>query len=903
MSKYQLKKTVKELSEKRGRNTELVSLYIPAGYDISKISNFITSEKSEAENIKSKQTRKNVQAALDKIGRRLKEVQQTPENGVAFFCGNVSEREGRPDIQIWEIVPPQPIESRRYRCDKEFVTQPLEQMVVNDNVYGLIVADKNEAAIGYLQGNHVKTAYTMESNVPGKTRAGGQCLDPDSVIQMSNGELKKLKNVEVGDYVKAADFGSMRLGDSKVIDKWEEEKEVYRIETKFPGKTIVASKDHEVFVTTNGVEKKAVEELKEGEKLIFPQEINTQSKEEILNSESLYNAFKISEKGRKKIQKTRKELNLYQKQLGEQINSNQAAISKIELGERDVKRDYLQKLCNELNLDFQDFVREYCRGKKYHLPRRIDQELGEILGYFTGDGSFENQRINFHESDKEVAEYYQEKLESKFNCNTEIKFREDKNYYRVRAYGKPIVKYIKHHFPEIKKSRTSEIPSKILKSDEALRGFVRGLYDAEGHCSESRKRVGISVNNKILSTQLQSALLRYNIISSRTVYDNSQNPYSNNKRYTLSISDQESIQKFKEQIGFNCSRKQEELEKTTQYQKSKNKSRQVLTQGSEIRKRIEEEGMTMEDFKSANGYLQDKRNISKEAFERNLIEESEGELRKDLKKIHNSQLLPTQIKSIEKLEKQKTIDISVEAGNFVANNLVVHNSAQRFERIRKEMYKTFMKEIAEKSKNAFLPKKREGKLLGIILGGPGFTKDKIVEDGYLHQELEEELITTESLNYSGEDALEKLVEKAEDSIEDSEVVKEKKLVTEFFTNLKEENGKAEYGLKHVLKALKMGAVEKLLISENIDLYHAEYKCENEHTEEIFEEKPEIEENINCDECGQEMELQEISDIIDVLAEKAEEMSSDLEIIGTEHEEGERLSNMTGIAAILRYRIR
>jgi len=45
------------------------------------------------------------------------------------------------------------------------------------------------------------------------------------------------------------------------------------------------------------------------------------------------------------------------------------------------------------------------------------------------------------------------------------------------------------------------------------------------------------------------------------------------------------------------------------------------------------------------------------------------------------------------------------------------------------------------------------------------------------------------------------------------------------------------------------------------------------------------------------------DLIDVLADKAEEMSSDLELISTNHEEGERLSNMTGIAAILRYRIR
>ena len=404
MSKYQLKKLIKKLEDIRGRNTELVSLYIPAGYDMSKISEFVTSEASEAENIKSKHTRKNVQAALDKIGRKVKEEQQTPENGVAFFAGNVSEREGRPDIQVWEVIPPQPFESRHYRCDKEFVLEPLRQMVVDDKVYGLIVADKNDAAIGFLQGNSVKTVQAMSSNVPGKTKAGGQ-------------------------------------------------------------------------------------------------------------------------------------------------------------------------------------------------------------------------------------------------------------------------------------------------------------------------------------------------------------------------------------------------------------------------------------------------------------------------------------------------------------------SAQRFERFRKEMYHTWMNDISDKAKQAFLPKKREDKLLGIIVGGPGFTKDKLIEDDFIHQELQEKIVAKESTDFSGEEGLEELVTKAEDAIEDSQVIKEKNLVQEFFDNLEKENGKSEYGPERVKEALDMGAVETVLISESTELYYAEFKCENDHHEHLFEAEASIPEEKECEECGQRMNLVEISDIVDEFGEKAEEMSSDLEIIGNEHEEGRRLENMGGVAAILRYRVR
>ena len=404
MSKYELKKLISELEDIRGRNTELVSLYIPAGYNMAKISEFVTSEASEAESIKSKHTRKNVQAALDKIGRKVSEEHETPENGVAFFAGNVSDTEGRPDIKIWEVVPPQTIESRHYRCDKEFVIDPLKNMVVDDRVYGLIVADKNSAAIGYLQGNSVKTAFTLESNVPGKTRAGGQ-------------------------------------------------------------------------------------------------------------------------------------------------------------------------------------------------------------------------------------------------------------------------------------------------------------------------------------------------------------------------------------------------------------------------------------------------------------------------------------------------------------------SAQRFARLRKQMLKSFLQEIADKAKSAFMDKARDGDLLGIIIGGPGFVKDKLVDDGYIHQELEDEIVAVESLNYSGEEALEELVSKAEDAIEDSQVIREKNLVNEFFTNLKEENGKSEYGVEPVKKALKMGAVDTLLISEDADMYEATYKCPNGHEKQIFEQEARISDSVECDECNEQMDIEEISDLIDAFGEKAEEMSSELEIISDGHEEGQRLLNMGGVAAILRYRIR
>jgi len=171
---YELKKKVEELKKIRGRATELVSLYIPAGYDINKVMQQLREEYGTAQNIKSKSTRKNVLGALERAMQHLKLYKQTPPNGLALFVGNVSEQEGVSDIQVFPIIPPEPVNVRLYRCDQTFVTEPLEEMLRVKEAYGLITVEKNESTIGILRGKKIELDDDLRSTVPGKTRAGGQ---------------------------------------------------------------------------------------------------------------------------------------------------------------------------------------------------------------------------------------------------------------------------------------------------------------------------------------------------------------------------------------------------------------------------------------------------------------------------------------------------------------------------------------------------------------------------------------------------------------------------------------------------------------------------------------------------------------------------------------------------------
>ncbi|MBS3119344.1 peptide chain release factor aRF-1 [Candidatus Woesearchaeota archaeon] len=171
---FKLKKFVKKMAQYRGSHTELVTVYVPEGYDMNKIIQHLAQEQGTATNIKSKQTKDNVLAALERMIQHLKLYKKTPEYGLAAFAGNVSDRPGQQNYEVWSIEPPLPLKLRLYRCDKEFVLQPLEEMLESTDVFGLVVMDRREANIAVLRGKTIVPLLRSTSNVPGKQRAGGQ---------------------------------------------------------------------------------------------------------------------------------------------------------------------------------------------------------------------------------------------------------------------------------------------------------------------------------------------------------------------------------------------------------------------------------------------------------------------------------------------------------------------------------------------------------------------------------------------------------------------------------------------------------------------------------------------------------------------------------------------------------
>ncbi|MCS7122819.1 MAG: peptide chain release factor aRF-1 [Candidatus Micrarchaeota archaeon] len=171
---YEFQKTIKRIKQLKGSGTQLVSVYIPANYPIAEIANRLRSEISQAENIKSKQTRTKVIGALERILNVLKGFRQTPPNGLIIFSGDVSEDPSRENIVTITLEPIKQLNQSIYRCDSTFYLEPLENMIQQRDKYGILVMDGREATVALLDGSNYYILDEIESHAHAKIRKGGQ---------------------------------------------------------------------------------------------------------------------------------------------------------------------------------------------------------------------------------------------------------------------------------------------------------------------------------------------------------------------------------------------------------------------------------------------------------------------------------------------------------------------------------------------------------------------------------------------------------------------------------------------------------------------------------------------------------------------------------------------------------
>ena len=235
-------------------------------------------------------------------------------------------------------------------------------------------------------------------------------------------------------------------------------------------------------------------------------------------------------------------------------------------------------------------------------------------------------------------------------------------------------------------------------------------------------------------------------------------------------------------------------------------------------------------------------------------------------------------------------------------------SQRRLERLIEEGAQNFYKRVGEYSNTVFL---EIPDLEGIFVSGAGMAKEKFVKKEVLDYRLSDKVLDFVDVSYSGEAGIRETVIKIQDKISNLRYIKEKKMFEKYMRSIVQDDGLATYGEKEVQKALEMGAVDLLMISEGLEKVRAYAVCTNcQYTDSITLKPSEIYDfaekirTTQCPKCNtNQFQYDHEEDFVEFLGELAEAQGTEVEMISTETEEGASLqSTFGGVAAILRFKI-
>ena len=232
-------------------------------------------------------------------------------------------------------------------------------------------------------------------------------------------------------------------------------------------------------------------------------------------------------------------------------------------------------------------------------------------------------------------------------------------------------------------------------------------------------------------------------------------------------------------------------------------------------------------------------------------------------------------------------------------------SARRYERGREMELTYFFNRVSEHASRTFIDDYHVG---GLIVGGPGPTKDNFLKGGYLDYRLQKNVIEVVDTSYSGREGIREIVEKASDKLQDVRLVEEKKLVQRFLAEVSKPGGLGVYGLPRIFEALNRNNIETILCSDDLNTSKIIMTCKSCKTvKERVVQSPQkiqvVQEMLAdpCVKCGSTDYESEDVDVVDTLEEKALETGAKVEMISSGTEEGMMLKSFGGVGGFLRYR--
>lgn len=184
--------------------------------------------------------------------------------------------------------------------------------------------------------------------------------------------------------------------------------------------------------------------------------------------------------------------------------------------------DYAE--CYEHFLLFQPKEKSQYNGISRHL--KLDRDFGYVVGFFIGDGHYNNNNINFTQKERATLEQLADKLWKSCGIVTTISYKKDKsNCWSAKVHSEALVSLFKNVFKIKDYAQNKNLPIDIFEynKDFAL-GILEGIVDSDGTV-ETNSQVSIRLASRECICQLAVLVKEFGFGASMFTQNT---PFSNN---------------------------------------------------------------------------------------------------------------------------------------------------------------------------------------------------------------------------------------------------------------------------------------------------------------------------------------------------------------------------------------
>lgn len=229
----------------------------------------------------------------------------------------------------------------------------------------------------------------------------------------------------------------------------------------------------------------------------------------------------------------------------------------------------------------------------------------------------------------------------------------------------------------------------------------------------------------------------------------------------------------------------------------------------------------------------------------------------------------------------------------------------RFARLRMEKRHNYVRKVAELAVQMFITADKPN-VSGLVLAGSADFKSELHTSDMFDQRLARIVIKTVDVSYGGEIGFNQAIELSAETLGSVKLVQEKRLLQKYFDEISQDTGKYCFMVVDTLRALELGAVETLVVWENLDMDRITLRNHVAGEDKILHLSKEQQANheyFHDDTTGVELEITNTVSLVEFLANNYKSFGTTLEFVTNRSQEGSQFCRgFGGIGGVLRWRV-